>query len=574
MKISSIQIHGIKSYQDQIISMDDYVVFVGENNSGKSNIFFALLWFFRKEKVTKADLNSGISDDPFVEVEFKLSDGEQFPYPDKYLKDGKLKIRASVSRDNVSEKGILCEYSGYTEDGLLKGIPLLGLGTVAQASFGDVVYIPSIKALSEELKFTANSSMNQLVTKNVIARIRAEDEKMSHYNSVVESIENLSHFISTGENSAIQGLKRDIVDKMLDYGGINLDFTLKPPLIEDLIRSYFQPHIEVDGVDDKLPVSSQGDGFQRSMMFSLIANLAELTRKESVSKKSKSIKNKCTFYLIEEPEIFLHPNHQMYFRNKLEELSRNCDSQIILTSHSPYFLNHLDRYSQIKRVSKKSGISSVSWISDEETERICQSNGLLMVKAKNECSDQKRTNEQLQEDAGIIAAEDHLRYLLWIDPTRANAFLSRKVILVEGPTEKALFAFMFNDQQGDFFDEKETSIITVVDTIGKYHFFKFANLLYNFGIDVWCLYDTDNGKCSHGISHKILNENIEKLKEDRVIRDTFSFTPSLEDFIGLEKDRVKPDISLYSHLISNTNNCRESENYKRVVEFVRGIISA
>ena len=53
------------------------------------------------------------------------------------------------------------------------------------------------------------------------------------------------------------------------------------------------------------------------MMFSLIANLAELNKREQKAGK-KTARNDCTFYLIEEPELFLHPNHQTYFRNKLE----------------------------------------------------------------------------------------------------------------------------------------------------------------------------------------------------------------------------------------------------------------
>ena len=67
--------------------------------------------------------------------------------------------------------------------------------------------------------------------------------------------------------------------------------------------------------------------------------------------------SKMILYLIEEPEIFLHPNHQTHFRNKLTELSEEPNNQIILTSHSPYFLNNVKNYSQIKRVYIKENTS-------------------------------------------------------------------------------------------------------------------------------------------------------------------------------------------------------------------------
>ena len=66
MKISEIKIHGIKSFKDSTVKMSDYTVFVGENNSGKSNILFALLWFFGKEKIANKDLNPSIIDDTYI----------------------------------------------------------------------------------------------------------------------------------------------------------------------------------------------------------------------------------------------------------------------------------------------------------------------------------------------------------------------------------------------------------------------------------------------------------------------------------------------------------------------------
>ncbi len=573
MKISQIKIHGIKSYVDSSVDMSNYIVFVGENNSGKSNILFALLWFFGKEKLALKDVNSDISDDPYIEVEFELQTDEEFTHPEEYLVDDKFKVRAVLSRSKISDKALACEYYGYTgkTDGDIKDTKLLGWKTVAKPSFGDVIYIPSVRSLSEELKFTANSSLNQLVTKNIIARIKVEDEKNQYYGRIVESISELSTFINEGEGSTIQKLKEGISKKMLDYGNVQIGFDLVPPNAEDLIKSCFRPHTSIEGIDYKLPLESQGDGFQRSMMFSLIANLAELNKGELKTGK-KLAKNDCTFYIIEEPELFLHPNHQTYFRNKLEEIANLPDAQVILTSHSPYFLNNVEKYSQIKRVYMEGVISKILQVTDKEIDEICINNGNLMALAKNECKNPKLTERELAEESTKITKSDHLRYLLWIDPTRANAFLSQKVILVEGSTEKAMFSFLFNNPKGAFYDESGTAKITIIETVGKYHFYKFANLLHKFGIKVWCMYDGDNDACkNNSISHKILNENIEKLKANEVIINCLRIDPDLETSIGLTKGTCA-DVDFYVSLEENNNKCTESGGYKKIVDFVKNVV--
>ncbi len=61
---------------------------------------------------------------------------------------------------------------------------------------------------------------------------------------------------------------------MLDYGDKELDFTLNPPKPDALIKNSFEPYVNVQG--NKLKVDSQGMGYQRSLIFSLICNMAEV----------------------------------------------------------------------------------------------------------------------------------------------------------------------------------------------------------------------------------------------------------------------------------------------------------
>lgn len=422
----------------------------------------------------------------------------------------------------------------------------------------DIIFVPSIRQLNDELKFTANSTINKLVSKFVIERVHREDAKSQKYTKVKEAIEELSDYIGDGDYSAFGELKQSLKKHMLDYGNKELDFTLNPPKPDELIKNSFEPYVNVDG--NKLKVDSQGMGYQRSLIFSLICNMAELDSSSS---------NLLNLYLIEEPELFLHPNHQNHFRNRLMQLSRHDNNQIVITSHSPYFLNNIDNYSQVKRVSISDNISNLKEITHDDVSVICAENGTLMTDAFN--YNGRMSKEEYEKTVKKISKADVLRYLLWIDPNRANAFLSKKVLLIEGSTEKAFFSFVFNNSAGELYHNDQKSELTIVDINGKFHFYKFANLLNRLGIPTWILHDGDNDKVSEGISHKYLNDYIVQLKRDGVIIDYKRIDPDIEGFLGIEKDPRTPDISFYQKLENRDENFQEAQ-YQELINFVQNIL--
>lgn len=424
----------------------------------------------------------------------------------------------------------------------------------------DLIFIPSVRTLKDEFKSAANSSINQLVSKYVTDKIKEEDK----YSAVEEAVNELSSSMDEGDDSPFKQLQSSLKSYMLDYKNADIVFNLKPPKVEDFIKDCFETKVKVGS--EELSPESQGMGFQRSLIFSLLCNLADIDTDSS----------KLTLYLVEEPELFLHPNHQNHFRNKLLDLSAKDNNQILLTSHSPYFLNNIEKkkYSQVKRVyMDETGVSILKEIKEDDISDICQINGVLMAEAMNICRETKWTSSELTEEADKIAEEDELRYLLWIDPNRANAFLSKKVILVEGSTEKALFSFLFYHDKGEFCDERRTSEIAVIEVVGKYHFFKFANLLNKLGIPTWILYDTDNDKePKDKISHKKLNSYIKQMKKDGVIVDCLPSHPFLEKALGFDKEKKIPDVAIYKNLADNDGGCRDSTHYSDIVSFVENII--
>ena len=552
MRIKRIEIKGIKSHKESTFHPEKYTALVGENNCGKSNILFSLRWFFGDVKLKPTDVTTGYGDNPAIIILFELeeSDNGNINIDSEFVEDNCVKIEAYFERDDLI-KGISPKYKmfGDTEKELRK-LPF---------KF-EPIYVPSVRELNNELKLTANSAINKLIGKFVIERIKADGEKNNKYRTVYNSIKNMSAYISTGEDSAFQELKSIIKENMLDYPDIEINFKLEPFNVDDLIKSSFRHYIKTGSAD--LPTDSQGMGFQRSLIFSLICSVSEM----------ETSNDTFSLYLIEEPELFLHPNHQTSFRNMLIKLSEKENSQVILTSHTPYFLNNISNYSQIKRISLNNGVSNIYEITQEEVKNICDENGKIMADAKSEAQQPKWDETKKKEEAKKISNEDELRYLLWVDPERANAFLSKKVVLVEGKTEKAFFSFMINNPEGEFSKENRITDVSIIDVNGKFHFYKFANLLRKLGINSWIMYDGDEDKTNNGISHKKLNENIEQMKNNQII-DCLRLNPTLEDCLGFKKGKNTPEITLYHNLSTSDSAYKSKKEFKEIKTFIDNILN-
>ncbi len=74
MRISKINIKNFRSIQEAEFDCSEFNIFVGQNNSGKTNLFEAIEWFFKGlskgKSITDLYLNKGNSKEISVEVLF------------------------------------------------------------------------------------------------------------------------------------------------------------------------------------------------------------------------------------------------------------------------------------------------------------------------------------------------------------------------------------------------------------------------------------------------------------------------------------------------------------------------
>ena len=55
--------------------------------------------------------------------------------------------------------------------------------------------------------------------------------------------------------------------------------------------------------------------------------------------------------ILDEPEIHLHPQWQVFFAELIVLLQKKFNLHILLTTHSPYFLEAIEVYSKIHKIS-------------------------------------------------------------------------------------------------------------------------------------------------------------------------------------------------------------------------------
>ncbi|MDE2644254.1 MAG: AAA family ATPase [Bacteroidota bacterium] len=194
---------------------------------------------------------------------------------------------------------------------------------------------------------------------------------------------------------------------------------------------------------------------------------------------------------VEEPESHLHPNAQ---RTLYRQMRKNIQSQIIVSTHSPYLpaISSLDEIRMLKKTGGEVHATSVVDLSAEEKNRL---------------------------------RREIMRF-------RGEMFFSRALILAEGPTEERLIPAMFELYHDCPIFEKGVNCIGV----GGKNYRPFLVFAFSFDIPVCIISDND------GDTERVVRAQIERIKGEQEINlDEKRF--SLE-FLGEENNIERELLSI------------------------------
>lgn len=215
------------------------------------------------------------------------------------------------------------------------------------------------------------------------------------------------------------------------------------------------------------------------------------------------------FIFIDEPELHLHPQMQEVFADLINKAKSMSNTQVIFSTHSPYFLN-------------ASNISNVNrfFMTNEGTKVISPS---------------------------LDEGESDLIQILKFKNSTAALF-AQKIVLVEGQGDAYFFRALFEELNKDLTDRYDYEIVEIG---GKTNYEKWKLFLNKFEIDFFYIADFDNikdfGVCADEVN-KLIQENIDSLTSPQILKEE-----------NKDRENLFELIDYYSENSSH-------ENWEKVVE--------
>jgi predicted ATP-dependent endonuclease of OLD family len=356
------------------------------------------------------------------------------------------------------------------------------------------IYIPSERNLRSELRvsqWTMLGKLMRLVYENYISHYEDDEENLKK-----EFKEKMSPAKNFLENDFSEGKVtfKKFVDKFKEKcrynsSGLANDFD---PVLDIYNLNWFyktlQIHVKEDLPERHFDCEEVGAGMQNLLMISIFQTYSELMEGKVI-------------FGIEEPEIYLYPQAQRSLYKSFQNLSEN--SQIFYTTHNPNFVD------------------------------ASRADDIFLLRKNTE----KGTYKLEKQDyfTTFNANKDELKYKIYthFNPERNELFFAKKVLFVEGDSDKILFSTLCEKKWNIDLDQNGVSIISCSGKAGVNYFLGVCKLI---GFeDYFAVWDKDPKDESYQPDKDFLPETLEGDKG-------LELDPNLEGFLGLpsnNKEKVK-----------------------------------
>lgn len=526
MELKEFRIEKYRTVENLTLSMADLLILIGENNCGKSNILRALELFYQDSvrgideecycfKDCSTPISIALTYDRIEDLE------KQHKVLGNWIYNDEIKVKKIIQQDPDTGKHTmqffgwqakpaevhfdLDRFDEYKSD-IKKIVEDLGLpdyfrnekGTVTQGSYksgvqahiekglvemGDPGWIanpggykevfgsllprfylvPAVRDAQDESKTTQQTVFGKLIN-DLTNRIVSKNPKFEEVKQQIEGLRKYLNKTPDGDESERLQEIKDLESTLSTMISENMPDTrveieIVTPELIDLFKD------TIVNIDDSLPTSidAKGHGLQRALIFAYIRAYAKFIGETEISEGRGPLFG--NFILaIEEPELYLHPNGQRKMFNVLEEICKT--DQVILCTHSNFFVN-MHNYNNIVIVKRDNNGPTGA----------CQYVGDIF---------------EAEEDDSKKRLRKVFRCLSLFDLSRSEMFFAKKVIIVEGDTEKFIIPFCASELAG--LDKKydlTANNICVVESGGKNNIHIFMRVLNKFEIPYVVLHDVD-----------------------------------------------------------------------------------
>lgn len=471
MKLTTVRIKNFRSFEDATIPFDDYTCLVGPNGSGKSTILQALNVFFRNTSGSTVNLHM-FSDEDFhhkniadpIEITLTFENLTKEAQEDfkAYYRNGKLVVSAIAVWDEVKaevkqygSRLVMTEFAPYfsaiqakssatdlkeiysslkevysdlpsvstkgdMENALRKyeesHPDLCELNRDENLFYGwskgenrlrkylQWVYVPAVKDAATEQEEGKATALGQLLERTVRTKVdfrepidKLREDLAKQYEGIIQK-----------EQSVLDGLSKSLTARVQDWTHTGAKIELNWHYNPGKSININEPLARLAAGENEFlgEIARLGHGLQRTVFVSLLQELAD-----------DGGENVPTLLLgFEEPELYQHPPQARHMARLLEELSAK-NSQVLLTTHSPYFISGRG-FENIRMIRKTDNDkhSVVSGVTHSEiSERLATALG-----------------EKPRSPTSTMAAIEQI-----MQPSQNELFFASVVILVEGPEDVA-----------------------------------------------------------------------------------------------------------------------------------------
>ena len=496
MKFKNIKISNFRNFEHIDISLDNKNVFFGMNDVGKTNFLYALRYLFdrevRKNNLVDTDFYHRNTSSP-IEITICIDISDTTDSDSEKLR-AKVKGAILSNQDLVYIKLV----ANYDKTEMFAN-PILYWGgdehdlqeIKAKGYFYEIDYVFNVVYID------AYVDLYTLFKKNTAVLLKNDDvtdkDKLEHIDLTIADLNT-----SIASLSGIKNFEERVVPEYNSFRHDKVTVSVKSEIAVNGLYSNVAPYIKREGSDDLYPTS--GEGRKKLLVYSIYDLLAE-----------ESSEKKINLFLIEEPENHLHRAMQLALSHRIFVDEKY--KYTFMTTHSSFVLAEMDKVNLV-RIYNETKIDSSSSFYTVPTEYVKQ---------------KQRLNKGL-----------------------ADAIFADKVLLVEGPSEEALFNKVLSTKN-EFYEADGIFILQV----GGFGFKPYVNILQQLKIP--CVIKTDNdlrkakGQTDYSVIgfarvNGIIGRDI--LPTDSIPNNTVTAKRALYDVNKAALDTIRTDYHVYLSRVS------------------------
>ncbi len=340
--LSKVSIYNFKSCKTlEDVEFADFTPLVGYNNAGKSNLLSAIQWVLKKSSLPEAaffDRSKPVAVEAWISgiskgVLESVGDTHR-PKIEPFVKDGVIRIRREQATPGASATEVKLKVRDPNKpegDSSAWEKNPSGIDNAIAALFPEPISVEAMDDAGKDIgKFEAGSTIGKLIAKLMTAMKDTQGEKIRKEVEKLRALIEADGAERAPEFVAFDKRANEIVTDF--FPGVQVKVHVPAPEFAAMFKAgtikVYEKHgagpVDPNGRD----VSSLGHGAQRAIQMALIRQLAE---------SAEASKGGRTLLLIDEPELYMHPQAVAKVRSALRKLSTG-PYQVIFTTHSPLMI--------------------------------------------------------------------------------------------------------------------------------------------------------------------------------------------------------------------------------------------